>query len=43
MTVLSTLLAGLAAGSVEVVDLTAPLSADTPVLQLPEQFGQTAR
>jgi len=43
MSVLSTLLAGLAAGSVEVVDLTAPLSADTPVLQLPEQFGQTAR
>ena len=43
MSVLSTLLAGLSAGSVEVVDLTAPLSADTPVLQLPEQFGQTAR
>jgi kynurenine formamidase len=43
MTVLSTLVAGLAAGSVEVVDLTAPLSSDTPVLQLPEQFGQTAR
>ena len=43
MTVLSTLVAGLAAGSVEVIDLTAPLSADTPLLQLPEQFGQTAR
>ena len=43
MTVLSTLVAGLASGSVEVVDLTAPLSADTPLLQLPEQFGQTAR
>jgi hypothetical protein len=43
MAVLSTLVAGLASGSVEVVDLTAPLSADTPLLQLPEQFGQTAR
>jgi kynurenine formamidase len=43
MTVLSTLVAGLASGSVDVVDLTAPLSADTPLLQLPEQFGQTAR
>ncbi len=39
MTVLSALVAGLASGSVEVVDLTAPLSADTPLLQLPEQFG----
>jgi kynurenine formamidase len=43
MTVLSDLVAGLASGSVEVVDLTAPLSSETPLLQLPEQFGQTAR
>lgn len=43
MAVLSALVAALASGSVEVVDLTAPLSADTPLLQLPEQFGQTAR
>jgi len=43
VTVLSTLAAGLAAGSVDVIDLTAPLSSDTPLLQLPEQFGQTAR
>jgi kynurenine formamidase len=43
MAVLSDLVAGLAAGSVEVVDLTAPLSNDTPILQLPDQFGQTAR
>ncbi|HZC73801.1 MAG TPA: cyclase family protein [Jatrophihabitans sp.] len=43
MTVLSTLVAGLASGSVEVVDLTAPLSSDTPLLALPAQFGQTAR
>ena len=43
MTVLSALVAGLASGSIDVVDLTAPLSSDTPLLQLPEQFGQTAR
>ena len=43
MAALSTLVAGLASGSVEVVDLTAPLSTDTPLLALPEQFGQTAR
>ena len=43
MTALSALVAGLASGSIDVVDLTAPLSADTPLLQLPEQFGQTAR
>jgi kynurenine formamidase len=33
----------LASGTVEVVDLTAPLSASTPTLQLPEEFGQTAK
>jgi kynurenine formamidase len=43
MTVLSTLVAALASGSVDVVDLTAPLSSDTPRLQLPAPFGQTAR
>jgi kynurenine formamidase len=43
MAVLSTLVAGLASGAVDVVDLTAPLSSETPLLQLPEQFGQTAR
>jgi kynurenine formamidase len=43
MAALSMLVAGLASGSVEVVDLTAPLSTDTPRLELPEQFGQTAR
>jgi kynurenine formamidase len=43
MAVLSDLVAAFASGSVEVVDLTAPLSPDTPLLQLPEQFGQTAR
>jgi kynurenine formamidase len=43
MAALSMLAAGLASGAVEVVDLTAPLSTDTPRLELPEQFGQTAR
>jgi kynurenine formamidase len=43
MAALSTLVAGLTTGSVEIVDLTAPLTSDTPLLQLPEQFGQTAR
>ena len=43
MAVLSALVAGLASGSIDVVDLTAPLSSDTPLLKLPEQFGQTAR
>jgi kynurenine formamidase len=42
MATLSTLVTDLAAGSIEVIDLTAPLSSETPVLQLPAQFGQTA-
>jgi kynurenine formamidase len=41
--VLSALVAALRGGSVEVVDLTAPLSAATPVIQLPPELGQTAR
>jgi kynurenine formamidase len=41
MTVLSDLLSGIAAGSVEVIDLTAPLSEDTPVIQLPPPFANT--
>ncbi|MDW5329364.1 cyclase family protein [Plantactinospora sp. KLBMP9567] len=41
MTVLQDLVAALATGRVEVVDLTAPLSAQTPILALPEPFGQT--
>jgi kynurenine formamidase len=43
MSTLSDLAAGLATGAIEVVDLTAPLSSETPVIQLPEPFGQTAR
>lgn len=41
MTLLSDLVAALDGGSIEVVDLTAPLSAGTPILSLPEPFGQT--
>jgi kynurenine formamidase len=41
MPVLQDLAAALAGGRVEIVDLTAPLSAQTPILALPEQFGQT--
>jgi len=41
--VLAALTAALADGSVEVVDLTARLHSGTPVIQLPPEFGQTAR
>jgi kynurenine formamidase len=41
MTALNDLLAGLATGTVEIVDLTSPLSASTPVLQLPPPFVNT--
>jgi kynurenine formamidase len=41
MTVLSNLLAELAAGRLDVLDLTAPLSERTPVLQLPPPFANT--
>jgi kynurenine formamidase len=41
MTVLSDLIVAMSTGSVEVVDLTAPLSAQTPILALPEPLGQT--
>lgn len=43
MSTLTDFASALATGSVEVVDLTAPLSSETPVLELPAQFGQTAR
>jgi kynurenine formamidase len=42
MPLVADLIAALASGSVRVIDLTAPLSAETPTLRLPEQFGQTA-
>ena len=40
--VLASLVSALRGGSIEVVDLTSPLSASTPVIQLPPEFGQTA-
>ena len=43
MSTLSAFAAALAGGSIEVVDLTAPLSSQTPVIALPPQFAQTAR
>lgn len=43
MSVLANLVDALASGAVEIVDLTAPLSSDTPLLELPPEFGQTAR
>jgi kynurenine formamidase len=41
MSLLAQLSAAISDGSVEVVDLTAPLSESTPVLRLPEPFGNT--
>jgi kynurenine formamidase len=43
MPILESFADAVTAGAVEVVDLTAPLSADTPVIQLPPEFAQTAR
>jgi kynurenine formamidase len=43
MSVLSALVSALSSGKVEVVDLTSPLSSDTPIIALPPEFGQTAR
>jgi kynurenine formamidase len=41
MTLLSDLVGALDSGRIEVVDLTAPLSSQTPILTLPEPLGQT--
>jgi kynurenine formamidase len=41
VTALTDLLAGVASGTVEIVDLTAPLSDRTPILQLPPPFANT--
>jgi kynurenine formamidase len=43
MSVLTELVSALSDGSVQVVDLTAPLANETPILELPPEFGQTAR
>lgn len=41
MPLLDDLLGALAAGTVDIVDLTAPLHSETPVLRLPEPFANT--
>jgi len=43
MTVLSEFTSALIGGAIEIVDLTAPLSRETPTLELPPEFGQTQR
>lgn len=43
MSVLSDLVSALRSGAITVIDLTAPLSSETPILELPPEFGQTAR
>jgi kynurenine formamidase len=42
MPVLPALIEGIRSGAIEIVDLTAPLDSSTPVIQLPEPFGNTA-
>ncbi len=41
MSVLTELATAVSSGRIEVLDLTAPLHHETPILALPEQFGQT--
>lgn len=41
MSVLRNLVESIRNGGVEVIDLTAPLSSETPILRLPEPFGNT--
>src|SRR3569833_2196163 len=43
MPLLSSVAEALTSGRVEIVDLTAPLSAETPGIQLPPECAQTAR
>lgn len=43
MGLLSDLVDAIGTGAVEVVDLTAPLSSETPILKLPDPLGQTWR
>jgi kynurenine formamidase len=43
MSVLKTLTDAIRASSIEVIDLTAPLSSDTPVIMLPPPFANTVR
>src|SRR5512140_2260075 len=41
MSVLSALAEAIRSATVDVIDLTAPLSSSTPILKLPEPFGNT--
>jgi len=41
MSTLSAFMGAVASGSIDVIDLTAPLSSQTPIIQLPPPFGQT--
>ncbi|MFD2353293.1 cyclase family protein [Nonomuraea ferruginea] len=43
MSVLRSFVDSVRNGAIEVIDLTAPLSEETPILQLPEPFGNTIR
>ncbi len=42
MSILQALVSGVSSGTIEVVDLTAPLSSETPILKLPPPFADTA-
>jgi kynurenine formamidase len=41
MSILQALVSGISGGTIEVLDLTAPLSGDTPILKLPAPFADT--
>jgi kynurenine formamidase len=41
MSILEALVAGVSSGTIEIVDLTAPLSSETPILKLPDPFADT--
>jgi kynurenine formamidase len=41
MSILQALVTGLSSGTIEVIDLTAPLSSETPILKLPPPFADT--
>ena len=43
MSALLGFMTALSTGAISVIDLTAPLSSDTPILQLPPELGQTQR
>jgi kynurenine formamidase len=43
MSTLAAFIDAVSSGRIEVIDLTAPLSTETPIIQLPPEFGQTQR